>query len=144
MKRVIIIVSVVIPLLAFGQEKDYPKTADEVAERFAACYESGNDSTALYVLYQGKHLNDMGETAQTIEKELLPEELRKNRNNPSSVTGLDVSFSKNDDTYHQDIYYVTYTARNKPHKFTMFLVNGRWKVDLSYLWMGDWYDWMPF
>lgn len=133
-----------IPLLAFGQETSYPEKAEEVANRFAVYYENGNDSTALYVLYQGKHLNDIGETALTIEKELLPEELRKNRKNPASVTGLDVSFSENDSTYQQDTYYVRYQSRNKPHKFTMFLIDDKWKVDLSYLWMGDWYDWMPF
>lgn len=143
MKRLLVLVLTMIPFLAFGQETDYPDTAEEVARRFAVLYESGNDSTALYVTYHGKHVNDMGETVEAIEKELLPEELKKNRKNPASVVGLTVTFSQSDPTYKQDAYYASYQSRNKPHKFALFLVDGHWKVDLSYLWMGDWFDWMP-
>jgi hypothetical protein len=143
MKRLLVLVLTMIPFLAFGQETDYPDTAEEVARRFAVLYESGNDSTALYVTYHGKHVNDMGETVEAIEKELLPEELKKNRKNPASVVGLTVTFSQSDPTYKQDTYYASYQSRNKPHKFALFLVDGHWKVDLSYLWMGDWFDWMP-
>ena len=94
MKRLLVLVLTMIPFLAFGQETDYPDTAEEVARRFAVLYESGNDSTALYVTYHGKHVNDMGETVEAIEKELLPEELKKNRKNPASVVGLTVTFSQ--------------------------------------------------
>lgn len=144
MKKLLISLFLIYPFLVFGQDNaDYPKSAEEVARRFAMYYESGNDSTSLYVLYEGKHLNDMGETAEAIEKELLPEELKKNRKSPASVEGLTVTFSASDEKYGQDIYYASYNARNKPHKFALFLVEGCWKVDLSYLWMGDWLDWMP-
>ena len=84
-----------------------------------------------------------GAFPQELENELLPEELKKHRNNPANGDGISLLFSESDQTYGEDTYYVTYTSRSKKHKFTMFCVEGKWKVDISYLWMGDWYDWMP-
>lgn len=144
MMKKILLLLLVIPFLASAHETEYPSTPAEVALKFTTYYECGSVEAARFVLYSGKHLNDMGVTAEEIEKELLPEELKKNRKIPANHESLNLIFSASDSTYGQDTYYVTYTSRNKPHKFTMFLVNGHWKVDLSYLWMGDWYDWMPF
>ena len=144
MRKFLILICMAFPFLASGQETDYPATPDEVAQRFAAHYEAGEQAAALYVLYEGKHLNDLGTTAGEIEKELLPEELKKHAKLPAVPESLKLTFSASDETYGQDTYYVSYISRGKPHKFTMFLVDGRWKADLSYLWMGDWYDWMPF
>ena len=122
---------------------DYPMKPEAVADKFVICYENGDLATANYVLFAGKHVQDMGGTPQELEKELLPEELNKNRKNPAKADAVTLVFSQNDKTYGEDTYYVTYMSRGKKHKFTMFLIEGKWKVDISYLWMGDWYDWMP-
>ena len=146
MLKLLFLISLMSPFSAQMQEtehKGYPSTAQEVAEQFITCYESGDVLTSTYVLFDGKHVKDMGGTAQELEKELLPEELKKHRKNPAKGDGISLIFSEADQTYGEDTYYVTYTSRGKKHKFTMFSVEGKWKVDISYLWMGDWYDWMP-
>ena len=146
MLKLLFLISLMSPFSVFVLEtehKDYPSTSREVAEKFITCYESGDLLTANYVLFDGKHVQDMGGTPQELEKELLPEELNKNRKNPAKADAVTLVFSQNDKTYGEDTYYVTYMSRGKKHKFTMFLIEGKWKVDISYLWMGDWYDWMP-
>lgn len=124
-------------LSAVGQE------AKDIAKMFATAYELGDSTTFRYVFFTGKHVSDMGGTPEELEKELLPAELSKNRKNPAEVTSLELSFSQLDSVYGHDVWYASYLARGKKHKICLHNIDGNWKVDLSYLWMGDWYDWMP-
>lgn len=117
--------------------------AREVAVQFATAYESGDPAAACYVFFNGKHVGDMGGTPEELENDLLPEELRKNKKNPATVEMLECVFSPADAAYGCDVWYAVYLARGKKHKLCLYRIDGQWKVDLSYLWMGDWYDWMP-
>lgn len=114
-----------------------------MAMAFAAAYERGDTSASQYVWYDGPHVGDMGGTPEELEKELLPAELKKNAKDPAEAKPGEVVFSENDAAYGHDVWYVSYDARGKTHKLCLHKVDGTWKVDLSYLWMGDWYDWMP-
>lgn len=124
-------------LSAVGQE------AKDIAKMFATAYERGDSTTFRYVFFTGKHVSDMGGIPEELEKELLPAELSKNRKNPAEVTSLELSFSQLDSVYGHDVWYASYLARGKKHKICLHNIDGSWKVDISYLWMGDWYDWMP-
>lgn len=131
--------------LALGLLADpgYPEKAEEVAEAFAKAYEKGDDSTPQYVFYTGKHVPEMGGTPEELEKELLPAELKKNRKKPAEVTMLESRYDPENKDYGHPVWFVVYNARDKKHTLCLHNIDGQWKVDLSYLWMGDWYDWMP-
>lgn len=114
-----------------------------IALAFANAYEKGDSSVFGYVFFDGPHVGDMGGTPEELRDELLPAELRKNSAAPASVALKSVEFSPENEKYGHDVYFVTYSARGKDHKICLHRIDGNWKVDLSYLWMGDWYDWMP-
>lgn len=124
-----------------GQE--YPEDAREVAAAFMNAYETGDTSAVRYAWFDGKHVLAMGGTPEELRDELLPAELKRNRRNPADPEMLEVTFSEKDRDYKCDVWYAVYSARGKKHTLCLHFVEGRWKVDLSYLWMGDWYDWMP-
>lgn len=125
------------------QQQTYPDSAKGVAVAFMTCYESGDPSTGNYVFYTSKHVPQMGGTPEELRDELLPSELRKNRKNPANAELLEITFSQADSSYGYDVWYAVYFAREKKHTICLHMIEGKWKVDLAYLWMGDWYDWMP-
>lgn len=121
----------------------YPDSAKGVAVAFMTSYESGDQATENYVFYTSKHVPQMGGTPEELRDELLPSELRKNRKNPANAELLEITFSQADSSYGYDVWYAVYFAREKKHTICLHMIEGKWKVDLAYLWMGDWYDWMP-
>lgn len=121
----------------------YPDSAKGVAEAFMNAYESGDSLTVDYVFYTSKHVPQMGGTPEELREELLPSELRKNRKKPAKTELLEITFSPADQAYGHDVWYAVYFARDKKHTICLHDIEGKWKVDLAYLWMGDWYDWMP-
>ncbi len=118
-------------------------SASDVAKAFAIAYEAGDPSAADYVFFTGKHVPEMGGTPEELRDELLPAELRKHRKDPAEVIMEEIRFSPMDNRYGHDVYYVVYLARGTKHTLCLHQIERAWKVDISYLWMGDWYDWMP-
>lgn len=117
-------------------------SARKTVECFIRSYESGDKTATLYVYYTGPHVNDMGGTPEELEKELLPAELSKNRKNPAEATLKSLRYEA-ESKYKEPVFYAEYLSRNKIHSLCLHKIDGNWKVDLSFLWMGDWYDWMP-
>ena len=117
--------------------------ARHVAERFSIAYEQGDPSAVDYVFYTSRHVSEMGGTPEELEEELLPAELRKHRKEPAKVEMIDIRYSPSDPDYGKDVYYAVYLARGSKHTLCLHKIDGIWKVDIAYLWMGDWYDWMP-
>lgn len=132
-----------IMFLGMAAEPEYPEKAVDAAQAFAVAYESGDSSAAQYVFYTGKHVPEMGGTPEELEKELLPAELKKNGKNPAEVKVLESRYEQDNTDYGHPVWFVVYDARSKKHTLCLHEIEGKWKVDLSYLWMGDWYDWMP-
>lgn len=127
--------------LSSAVQDDTP--AREVAVAFAQAYEAGEPRAAEYVFYTSRHGPEMGATPEELKDELLPDQLRKNRRNPAECRLLEINFSPSDEVYGEDIYFAVYVARGNKHSLCLRRIDGVWKVDIAYLWMGDWYDWMP-
>ena len=119
------------------------KSAEEVARAFAELYEKGDPAVGGHVLYAGKHVREIGASESEIKDRLLPAELKKHAAAPGKVEAGSGTLVKKDPEYGQDTYYYTYTARGRNHKVALLRTAAGWKADISYLWMGDWYDWMP-
>ena len=139
MKKIVFLISAALLMVLAAKpavaQSEYPDNVKDVAVAYAKAFFSGDKAAAQYVNWDGINVLDMATTPAALEKELFPQELKKNAGKKPTV-----SFVKSNPGDFDNQTYAVLEVGNNQVFLLLTQVDGKWKVDFSAWYYGTYYD----